>query len=81
MFFRAISRLNEGTTHCVIAIPKQAMRGFPLRAKQHRIAWKRIEKAFPELEILLVDVRNRTSERTGWGKLLWTGENENSNGR
>ena len=70
VFFRAVSRLNDGATHCVIAIPKQAERGLPQRAEIHRIAWGRIEKAFPELEIWFVDVENRTYERTGWGKWL-----------
>lgn len=74
VFFRAVSRLNEGATHCVIAIPKQAAKGLPLRAQQHRIAWERIEKTFPELEIWLVDVENRTYERTGWGKWLGLGK-------
>jgi len=79
VFFRAVSRLNDGATHCVIAIPKQAARGLPQRAEVHRIAWERIEKAFPELEIWLVDVENRIYERTGWGE--WVRKNANINGR
>jgi len=65
-FFRTVSRLNDGATHCVIALPEQARVGLPARARQHRIAWTRIAQAFPELEIWLVDVENRVYQRTSW---------------
>ena len=65
-FFRAVSRLNDGATHCVIALPAQFGRGLRVRAAQHREAWERIAQAFPELEIWLVDVENATYERTSW---------------
>lgn len=65
-FFRIVSRLNDGATHCVIALPEQAGAGLPARARQHRIAWTRIAQAFPELEIWLVDVENRGYQRTSW---------------
>jgi len=80
-FFRVISRLNNGATHCVIAMPKQAVKGLPRRAEQYRIAWNRIEKAFPELEVWLIDVENRTYERAEWGVWLRKSENVNGNGR
>src|SRR3989442_309124 len=67
IFFRAISRLNEGARHCVIALPKRMGDGLPARAEQHRVAWLRIEKAFPELEVWLVDIVKRSYERTRWG--------------
>ena len=35
IFFRAISRLNEDATDCVIAMPKQFEIGLPQRAKQY----------------------------------------------
>jgi hypothetical protein len=70
VFFRAVSRLNDNATHCIIALPQQFESGLPQRAKQHRIAWKRIEDAFPELEIWLIDVKNRTYKKTGWGGWL-----------
>lgn len=55
VFFRAVSRLNDNAKHCVIAMPSRGGQGLPLRAKQHEVAWLRIAKAFPELEIWLVD--------------------------
>ena len=70
IFFRTISRLNDGATNCIIALPKQAELGLPQRSKQHGIAWKRIGIAFPELEIWLVDVENRYYEKTGWVEWL-----------
>ena len=70
VFFRAVSRLNDGATHCVIALPKQFETGLPQRAKQHRIAWKRIGDAFPELEIWVIDVENKTYKKTDWGSHL-----------
>lgn len=65
-FFRSISRLNENAKHCVIALPKRFGLGLPARAKQHHVAWRRIAQAFPELEIWLVDLANKTYGRTKW---------------
>ncbi len=79
VFFRAVSRLNDGAKHCVIALPKQAERGLPQRAKQHKIAWKRIGDAFPELEIWLIDVEKKTYKKTRWKSWLkHEGKNGNS---
>ncbi len=39
-------------------------------AKIYKIAWKRIAEAFPELEIWLVDAKNKRYERTPWGYWL-----------
>ena len=69
-FFRAVSRLNGGASHVVIALAKQAEVGLPARARQHRVAWQRIARAFPELEIWLVDTVNATCQRTSWGDWL-----------
>lgn len=69
-FFRAVSRLNDGAEHCVIAWSNRGARGLPARARQHREAWTRISRVFPELEIWLVDTENRRYERTKWGKWL-----------
>ena len=66
VFFRAVSRLNDGATHCVIALPNLFEKGLPQRVKQHEIAWKRIGDVFPELEIWLIDVENKTYKKTGW---------------
>lgn len=70
-FFRAVSRLNDGASHCVIALPEQARIGLPARAGQHRVAWRRIGDAFPELKIWLVDVENRGYQQTSWTE--WAG--------
>jgi len=69
-FFRAVSLLNDGATHCVIAMPAQARVGLPARARQHRVAWTRIAQAFPELEIWLVDVEAKDYQRTFWMEWL-----------
>ncbi len=65
-FFRAVSRLNDGATRCVLALSHLAEVGLPARAKQHKVAWLRIADAFPELEIWLVDTSKRTWRRTTW---------------
>lgn len=67
VFFRAISRIDDGATGCVIAIAAQAEIGLPARARQHGSSWKRIGQAFPELKIWLVDGRAKTVRKTGWG--------------
>ena len=71
VFFRSVSRLNDSRVkHCVIAVAKQAEAGLPARASHHRVAWQRIATAFPELKLWLVDVDNRSYERTSWGDWL-----------
>lgn len=65
-FFRAVSRLNDGATHCVLALSHRAETGLPARAKQHRGAWLRIADALPELGIWLVDTKARAYKRTTW---------------
>ncbi len=66
-FFRAISRIDDGATECVIAMAAQAGVGLPARARQYGSSWKRIGQAFPELKIWLVDGRAKTVRKTGWG--------------
>ena len=67
-FFRAVSRLKDGAERCVIAMPINARLGLPARASQHGEAWSRIGRAFPELEIWLIDVENKTIERSAWNQ-------------
>lgn len=70
-FFRAVSRLNlSDCKHCIVALPSRAEVGLPARATHHKVAWKRISKAFPELEIWLVDYSAKTYNRTFWGDWL-----------
>jgi hypothetical protein len=59
-FFRATSRLDRGATRCVIALPARFGIGLPQRSAASGLAWRRIGKAFPELEIWLVDVSQRS---------------------
>ncbi|MNY19142.1 hypothetical protein D3C86_1525630 [compost metagenome] len=67
-FFRIVSRLNDGAQHLVIAMAAQARVGLPARAKQHRVAWKRIAMAFPELEVWLVDTEKGLYDRHSWAE-------------
>lgn len=70
VFFRAISRIKDNVKSCVIALPERFQRGFPGRVKQYRVGWERIGKAFPELEIWLIDVDNNKYKRTKWSEWL-----------
>jgi len=72
-FFRAISRLNDGAVHCVIALPRRFEVGLPARAAHYGVAWRRLADTFPELEIWLVDVVGDNLERTRWGEWLERG--------
>ena|SRR5436309_4323087 len=66
-FFRAVSRLDDGATQCVIALPFRFGVGLPARAKQHSVAWERIGAAFPELQIWLVDpAKEECYENSAW---------------
>ena len=66
-FFQAVSRLNnKDCKHCIIAMPERVRKSLPIRAKIYKVAWERIAKAFPELEIWLVDVENRKYQKTSW---------------
>jgi len=71
-FFRAVSRLKDGAERCVIAMPCNAKRGLPARARQYGQAWTRIGDAFPELEIWLIDVDDESLERSTWNQ--WTSQ-------
>lgn len=69
-FFRTVSRLNEGAEHVVLAVSTRATSGLPLRARQHRVAWERIARAFPELEIWFVDIEKNAYTRSTWDSWL-----------
>jgi len=66
VFFRAVSRLDDGVTACVIALPSRFGMGLPQRARAIGRAWQRIGKAFPELKIWLVDTSDGSIVRTEW---------------
>jgi hypothetical protein len=70
VFFRAVSRLNQQADKCVIALPSQASNGLPQRAKHYNKAWERIDSTFPELEIWLVDVCEKSLRKTQWNDWL-----------
>ncbi|MHC4424746.1 MAG: hypothetical protein ACYSYV_01470 [Planctomycetota bacterium] len=65
-FFRAISRLKDGATRCVLALPTRFNKGRNQRAKQYGEAWNRIGNAFPELEIWPVNVKGNTYDEHKW---------------
>ena len=66
-FFQTISRLNnKDCKHCIIAMPESSRKMLPIRAKIYKVAWERIAKTFPELEIWLVDIENKKYQRTSW---------------
>ena len=73
VFFRAVSRLNLNATTCVMALPARFEQGLPRRVSQYTVAWERIAKAFPELQIWLVDTDAGAIERTGWSDWLTRG--------
>jgi hypothetical protein len=54
VFFRAISRLDDGATTCVIALPSLFDRGLKQRAAHAGPAWRRIGDCFPELQVWFV---------------------------
>ena len=70
VFFRTVSRLNLGATKCVMAMPSEFGRGLASRVNQHRVAWVRIARAFPELELWLVNVIDGEIERLSWRDAL-----------
>jgi len=70
-FFRIVSRLNDGAEHLVIALAARAEVGLPARARQHRVAWRRIGAAFPELEIWLVDHESPAYSRRSWSEWVF----------
>ena len=47
-------------------MPESSRKMLPIRAKIYKVAWERIAKAFPELEIWLVDIENKKYQRTSW---------------
>ncbi|MGZ5486092.1 MAG: hypothetical protein ACXWFB_09325 [Nitrososphaeraceae archaeon] len=66
-FFQSISRLNnKECKHCIIAMTESSRKSLPIRAKIYKVAWERIAKVFPELEIWLVDIENKKYQRTPW---------------
>jgi hypothetical protein len=69
-FFRVVSRLDQGASRCVMALPRPFEAGLPARVRQYRTAWERIAEAFPELEIWLVDSGSGSFEVTRWADWL-----------
>ena len=71
VFFRTISMLNDKTSiKVVMALPKKFRNGLPRRAMHYKVAWSRIGKIFPELEIWLIDIENEKYQRTLWNDWL-----------
>lgn len=70
VFFRAVSRIKDGATRCVIALPAQFGVGMPQRVRQYGIAWERLGNSFPELSIWLVDTDTGTHTEHEWNAWL-----------
>lgn len=68
VFFRAISRIKDGSKTCIIALPDPWRKGLPARAKQYGEAWQRIGETFPELRIWLVDTKNNNYKESKWSE-------------
>ena len=68
VFFRAVSRLKDGATKCVIALPAQFGVGMPQRVNQYGVAWQRLGDSFPELSIWLVDTDNDSHTEHAWNE-------------
>ncbi len=66
VFFRAISRLKNGATRCILALPTRFKDGMNQRAEHYSEAWKRIGDAFPELEIWFVNITDEVYEEYKW---------------
>lgn len=66
VFFRSVSRLNQGAKRIVIALPERFELGLRKRASVYGPAWERLGKAFPELELWLVDHEQASIRRTRW---------------
>jgi hypothetical protein len=74
VFFRAVSRLDDGAKSLVIALPGRFGEGLTKRASHYGEAWRRIGSTFPELEIWLVNCgRPYSYERTSWNRWLVQG--------
>jgi hypothetical protein len=70
-FWVAIGRVDEYPgAKVAIALPSQFERGLGARLDSRRGAWERVGKAFPELEIWLVDVVNQNFKRCPWIQFL-----------
>jgi hypothetical protein len=70
VFFRAISRLKEGATQLVIALPERFSLGLHQRAAVYGPAWARLGMTFPELQVWLVNHREPSYRRTTWTEWL-----------
>jgi len=70
-FWVTIGRVDDyPDAKVVIALPSQFERGLGARLDSRRGAWERIGRAFPELEIWLVDVLGQDYKRCPWMQLL-----------
>ena len=78
-FFRAISRLRDGATQCIMALPVRFGRGMNQRARQYGIAWQRLAQSFPELRIWLVNTETGEVERHAWSD--WPASATNPKGK
>ena len=65
-FFRTISRLKNGATRCMLALPIRFKNGMNQHARHYGEAWNRIGNAFQELEVGFVDIEENAYEEHRW---------------
>lgn len=68
VFFRAVSRIKDGATQCVVALPAQFGVGMQQRVNQYGVAWERLGDSFPELSIWLVDTDGGSHTEHDWNE-------------
>lgn len=66
-FFRVISR-DKGNPDDILAIglPKRFKNGIRQRKSQYAVAWPKLGKAFPNLQLWYVDIESGTVEEYPW---------------
>lgn len=67
VFFRIISRDRDNPNDIlVVALPKRFKIGMRQRTRQYPIAWRKLGKAFPKLNIWYVDTAQGNVEEYAW---------------
>ena len=71
VFFQAVSRLNnKDCSKIVIAVPEKSKKLLSVKARIYKVAWERISKTFPELEVWLVNTEKNSYRKTAWDSWL-----------
>ena len=66
-FFRVVSRdRDEDSDVLVMGLPKRFKRGMRQRMQQYPVAWGKLGRAFPNLQIWYVDTESGSVEEHSW---------------